>query len=325
MTPRPLGNTSVALRAVSAGVRMTLRHPGLIVLAYASTLIVAVPLALLMTSGLADQLDRGFPLADSFENISADWWSGAERSASPIARLFSPRTLGAAAPLDSVSTVLDGAMPPLALTAVIATHVVVWSFVWAVVLRGIGAGRSGGTSEAWRAGRQWFLPFLALAALAAAVLAVLYVTVHPLLFDAIYPAIAAGLDERERVLLRAGHYAVFGACLLTVSVTADVARVRALISGDRSIVNAVSGAARFVAGHAGILVALSVIFVATGAILLTVYGAGDLIGGSRVGGWRGVAIAQAYIVTRMLLRLIWGASLLALYRDESRIRSLHQR
>jgi hypothetical protein len=59
-----------------------------------------------------------------------------------------------------------------------------------------------------------------------------------------------------------------------------------------------------------LFVLTAVLFVA----LLAVYGAVDIYGGSRVTGWRGIAIAQAYIVARLVIRLTFGASEVLLYR-----------
>ena len=49
-------------------------------------------------------------------------------------------------------------------------------------------------------------------------------------------------------------------------------------------------------------------------LLLAAYGAIDIAGGVDVGGWRGIVIAQAYIVARIVVRLTFAASELRLYR-----------
>jgi hypothetical protein len=54
--------------------------------------------------------------------------------------------------------------------------------------------------------------------------------------------------------------------------------------------------------------------------LMATYAAGDLLGGARVGGWRGVVLAQAYVVLRSALRIAWGASLVALIGASPRSR-----
>ena len=53
---------------------------------------------------------------------------------------------------------------------------------------------------------------------------------------------------------------------------------------------------------------------ATFAIVMTGYGLIDSMGGTRVTGWRGVLIGQAFIVARLAMRLVSGASSLALFK-----------
>jgi hypothetical protein len=50
------------------------------------------------------------------------------------------------------------------------------------------------------------------------------------------------------------------------------------------------------------------------AAMLIAYGTGEIYGGTRLGGWRAVAIGQAYIVGRLALRLVLAASEVRLYK-----------
>ena len=320
MSGRAAATRGSSLRIFAAGLRATLRHPSLVVWAYVSTLIAAAVPASLMLMQLGRALDRGYPPGGAFESISADWWIGAEQSSSPLLRLVSPRALGAAAPLDALSALLDGDLPPPALSVTLALYVVVWSFTWGVVLSRLTAGQSQRASGSWMAGRQWLLPFLGISVVAAAALTVLYLTVHVVLFDVLYSIVATSLDERARVILRVGFSVLFAACLIAVSLTADVARILAFVSNDRSVLRAVADAGRFVSARPLVLIGLSIISIATGGFLMATYAAGDLLGGARVGGWRGVVLAQAYVVLRSALRIAWGASLVALIGASPRSR-----
>ena len=71
---------------------------------------------------------------------------------------------------------------------------------------------------------------------------------------------------------------------------------------------------RFVRRHRGTVVTLYLLTGALFVALLVVYGAIEIYGGSRVGGWRGVAVGQAYIVARLAIRLTFGASEVRLFR-----------
>ena len=69
--------------------------------------------------------------------------------------------------------------------------------------------------------------------------------------------------------------------------------------------------------HFGSVAALYVLTGLLFVALLVVYGYVDSNGGVRVAGWRGIAIAQAYIIARIVIRLTFGASEVRLYRDQS--------
>ena len=89
----------------------------------------------------------------------------------------------------------------------------------------------------------------------------------------------------------------------------------AIVSGSAvSAIEALREGARFVRRHLGSVAALYVLTGLLFVALLVVYGYVDVYGGSRVTGWRGIAIAQAYIVARLVIRLTFGASEVHLYR-----------
>ena len=53
-------------------------------------------------------------------------------------------------------------------------------------------------------------------------------------------------------------------------------------------------------------------------VMLAVYGSSEVYGGTRLGGWRAVAIGQAYIVGRLALRLVLAAAEVRLYAESVR-------
>ena len=58
------------------------------------------------------------------------------------------------------------------------------------------------------------------------------------------------------------------------------------------------------------------LFVMTGLIFViatVAYGTLELAGGSQVGGWRAIAIGQAYVLVRLAIRLTFAASELRLF------------
>src|SRR4029453_19371636 len=74
--------------------------------------------------------------------------------------------------------------------------------------------------------RRHFVTFAGISLAAAGVVLLLYVTVHPLLFGALYPALAAQAGtERPAFLWRVSLYVVFGGLLVGISLVADYAPI----------------------------------------------------------------------------------------------------
>ncbi|HJU41487.1 MAG TPA: hypothetical protein VJ691_01690, partial [Vicinamibacterales bacterium] len=62
--------------------------------------------------------------------------------------------------------------------------------------------------------------------------------------------------------------------------------------------------------------AVVLLFALIGAIFISItvgYGVLEVAGGSAVGGWRAVAIGQAYVLIRLAIRLTFAASELRLF------------
>jgi hypothetical protein len=144
---------------------------------------------------------------------------------------------------------------------------------------------------------------------------VLYLTIHPLLFALLAPFLESSAStERSAFMVRVVLYIVFGSMLALLSLIVSYARVAIVVGPVASPADALRSSAAFVRRHFGSVAAL---FLLTGllfAALLVVYGFVDVYGGSRVAGWRGIAIAQAYILARLVIRLTFGASEVRLYR-----------
>lgn len=301
------------MRALVGGLGDVLRAPGLVMASVAAMLVVAIPFATALGARLQQSLSHQQPVAEHAIEIDADWWQEFAEHADGIAATFTPAILGFAAPLGNVSSLLDGTRRPLILLVPVALATAAWAFMWGAALDRFAHGRQ--ASSFWRAGARTLVPLIAVSALTAALVLLLYYTVHPLLFDVVAERwqMAAGAEHSAfagRVVL----YAMFGSLLVTISVVADYARIRLALAPRMPVTTAIREAWRFVREHTGPVFGL---YVATGALfvlLLGAYGAIEITGGVHVGGWRGIAVAQAYIIARIVIRLTFGASELRLYR-----------
>ena len=302
-----------AIGALGGGLLRVLASPLVIAAAIVAMLLVTVPFAFVVGSELQTALSNQPPIDRGAGEIDPEWWFEFREHAGGLAATFTPVIIGFAAPLANLSALLDGESPPLILLLPYFLGIVVWSFLWGAALEQFAHGSS--RFGFFRAGVRTFMRFFVISMLAAVVLVLLYVSIHPLLFGVLAPNLeAATATERTAFMLRSVVYLAFGSVLVILSLTADYARVAIVAGAAGSATEALRDGARFVRSHFGSVAALYVLTGLLFVAVLVVYGAVDVYGGSSVTGWRGIAIAQAYIVTRLVIRLTFGASEVRLYR-----------
>ena len=303
-----------ALRALVGGLDDVGRAPLLVaavtVITFAMTLPFAIALGARLQTALASQ--PAVVLAET--EIDPDWWQEFRKQARGLDATFTPAVLGFAATLDSFSGLLDGRQPPAGVIGPLLLSIVMWAFLWGGILTRFARGAKIGIGGFIQAGFAFAPRFVAIALMAMIGVIVLYLTLHPLLFGPVYRSLAAATsNERDAFLVRAVLYLVFLAPLMLVSLIADYARVSSVAGDAPSFAGAVKAGAAFVRTNIGSVLTLSVM---TAAILLVVtaaYGALEVYGGTRMAGWRAIAIAQAYIVFRLAMRLAVAASELRLF------------
>lgn len=308
----------IALRAFFEGLGAVLRAPLVLAAVLLLTLLAALPFGVVMSSRLQAALADQPPVTPGSEEIDADWWLEFRRHAEGLEATFTPTIIGFAAPLDNLSAVLDGTPRPWALALPMAIAIVVWAFLWGGLIQRFCTGGRRGSRPFVAEGFAWLPSFAAVSVAAAIAQLVLYLTVHALLFGPIFSALAA-LTERERdaFLIRLALYLVFGAGLAAISLMADYTRIDLATGASPSLGRAVKAAGAFLARHWAAVAALFIMTAGLLGMLMVVYGVGEAYGGSRVAGWRGIAIGQAFIVLRLAFRLTFVATETRLYEQLS--------
>jgi hypothetical protein len=244
------------------------------------------------------------------EEIDADWWLEFRRHARGFDATFTPAIIGFAAPLSNLSAVLDGTMPPLILLIPIAIAVVTWAFIWGLVIERFRTGGTSRPSALMRAGFAAMPRFLAISAAAVAAQLILYFTVHAVLFGVVFDALTATLTrERDAFVVRVALYAIFGVLIGSVTLVADYARISTGLGRPAPWATAIAFVRRRWSSAFALFLVTTIIL----GLALVVYGVGEAYGGSRVGGWRGVAIGQAFIWLRLVVRLVSIASAVRLF------------
>jgi hypothetical protein len=305
-----------AVRSLADGLWMVFRAPILVAGIVIVTMTAALPFGAVLGSRLQEALANQPPIELGSGEIDADWWVEFRAHAEGLAATFTPTVIGFAAPLDNLSAILDGGRRPLALAGPVILTGVMWAWLWGAILHRFSIGRSLPLREFVSAGSAHFPGFVMVSVAAALAQLALYLTVHAALFGPVYAALAANTDsERTAFFIRVGLYVMFGTLLVLVSLTADYTRVGLVVTGPSTLRVACATGVGFVRRHLGTVL---VLYVMTGALfvrLLVLYGTAEIYGGSRIGGWRGVLVAQAYIVARLVIRLTFAASETQLFKS----------
>lgn len=296
------------LRALLLGLSDVLRAPLLLIVVAVITLLVALPFAGVLESRLQKALSVQPHVSLDETEIDPEWWMEFREYAQGLEATFTPAVLGFAATLDGISNVLDGKAIPTAILIPLAISIVAWAFLWGAILSRF---KGGGFV---RGGVAHFVPFVIIAAGAAIVNVILFLTVHKLLFGPVHTFLVGMTNtERDAFFVRVVLYLIFFSMIGVVSVIADYARVAAVASGAASAGSMIRESIAFIRANAGAVITL---FVLTGVIFVVAtvaYGTLELVGGSEVGGWRAVAIGQAYVLVRLAIRLTFASSELRLF------------
>lgn len=305
---------SSPLRALVEGGSAVFRAPLLIVAVTVITMLMALPFAIVLGSRIQISLASQPPVALSETEIDPEWWQEFRAQARGLESTFTPAVLGFAAPLDSISAVLDGRRPPLPVLGPLILSIVLWAFLWGGILRRFDAGSPIGVGAFIDAGFQFAPRFIAIASAATVVIVVLYLTVHATLFGPVYRLlVSSSTAGRDAFLVRVFLYLVFLAPLALVGLVADYARVSSVAGVATSTGQALRAGAAFVRANVRMVLTLYLLTALVFAAVTIAYGTLEIYGGSQVGGWRAIAIGQAYIVMRLTIRLIAAASELRLF------------
>jgi hypothetical protein len=305
-------------RAFLDGVLAVVRAPLILIAVAAITMAIAAPFAAVIGSRVQASLASQPPVALDETEIDPEWWQEFRAQARGLEATFTPAIVGFAAPLDSISAVLDGRQPPLAVLGPLAISIVAWAFLWGGILSRYRAGHAIGVREFTAGGLRFMPRFVGIAMVAAVTIALLYVSLHALLFGPVHHWLASRAgSERGAFLMRVVLYAVFLAPVVLVGLLADYARVASVSRQAGTLIESLRAAAAFLRSNARPAIALYLLTSAVFVIVTVAYGLLEIYGGSRVGGWPAIAIGQAYVLFRLALRLTVAASELRLFASRT--------
>ncbi len=311
---RPAGHQAIGPSAAFVdGLMRVKRAPMLAIGLWLATVLTALPFAMLLQASIGDHLGESLAAQWAAEGVNFDWWNEFLAQTSGVGLSFVPAIIGFAAVMRNLSTFMDNQSLPLVIGVAVSAHMFVSLFLIGGVMDRLARDRAIGAAAFFSACGMYAVRFARLAIIATAVYGVLLVAYHQWLFDALYPSMIENLTvERTAFSYRAGFYVLFLIPVSLANLIFDYAKVRAVVEDRRSMIGAVVSAIRFIrrnpAATIGLYLLDTLLFLAViGIYFLAAPGAG-------VNTTLAFALGQLYIVFRVIVRLQFAASQIALFQ-----------
>src|SRR5262245_15630601 len=271
------------------GIRRVRKAPAILFGAWVITLLVSLPLAAAMKELLQDHLGGSLAAETAASGVNFNWMEEFIEQSRGLGATFRPAVVGFAAIVDNVSAFLDGDYfaagdeghrHTSVLIGAAAVYVLLWMFLAGGALDRYARDRVTYAYGFFAACGVFFFRFLRLAILMGIVYVFMFGSLHPWMFETLYPRLTHEISvERTAALIRFLLYVLFGGALIGCNIVFDYAKVRAVIEHRRSMLGATTAALRFVGQNLtavlGLYLLNAVLFlVALGAYAVVAPGAG---------------------------------------------------
>ena len=306
----------MVLRSSVAGWTRVAASPAIVAGVYALTLVLALPLVLTLREQLRAHLGASLEANAAADHVNYDWWQEFGAQAQGLETTFVPAIVGFAATLETIGGVADGQREVVPVAAAVALYLAGWAFLTGGILDRYARQRRTRAHGFFAACGVFFIRFARLAAAAGVFYWWMFAYVHPYLFDTWYRDLTRDLSvERDALLVRLALYLVFGLLLALGNLVFDYAKIRAVVEDRRSMLGALAAAVRFVTRHPGRTLGLYALNTATfGGLLAGWAVVAPGVPGAGAPMWLAVAATQAFILARLLLKLQFAASQVALFQ-----------
>jgi hypothetical protein len=298
------------------GSKRVVAAPAIVAGVFAMTFLLALPLALTLRGMLSAHLGSSVAAETAASGVNNDWWQEFTAQASGLGTTFTPSVIGFAMVLDNVSGVLDARGSILPIASALGLYLGGWAFLTGGILDRYARQRPLRVFGFFGASGVYFFRFLRLAVIAGLAYWWLFAYVHPWLFDEQFVNLTRNMSvERTAIGVRVLFYLLFGALLLATNLVVDYTKVRIVVEDRRSVLGALVAAVRFVRNHGRPVIALyalnSLTFLAVVAVwALVAPGAGS----SGPAMWLAFVLSQLYVAARLLVKLQFIASSVALFQ-----------
>jgi len=295
------------------GWRRLRRAPWVIVGLWISTILLALPLAVTLHGMLADHLGSSLAAETAVTGVNYDWWNEFLAQAAGIGQSFVPAIIGFAAVMKNLSDIVDARGWSTVIMSAIAAQIAVSTFLIGGVMDRLARDRAIGAGGFFQACGVYFFRFLRLGVISAVIYWLLFLKLHPWMFDTVYANLIKDLPvERTAFFYRLAFYAIFGALVIATNILVDYAKVRAVVEDRRSMIGALIAGGRFVVRNFGAVAGVYAMNAVVFLILIAIYA---WLAPSAEYNLAAFAVGQLYIVFRVVLRLLFAASSISLFQS----------
>jgi hypothetical protein len=288
------------------------RAPMLVIGLWLATVLTALPFAMMLQALIGEHLGDSMAARSVADGVNYDWWNEFLAQTSGVGLSFVPAILGFAAVMKNLSTFVDNAGFPIVIGVALSMHMLVSLFLIGGVLDRLARDRAVGAAAFFSACGMYAVRFVRLAVIATAVYWVLLVPYHQWLFEDLYPALIENLTvERTAFFIRVGLYVLFLVPVALANLVFDYAKVRAVVEDRRSMIGAMVSAIRFIRRNPGAAMGL---YLLDTLLFLAVIGLYFLAAPGAAAHTLAFAAGQLYIVFRVVVRLQFAASQIALFQ-----------
>jgi len=239
-----------------------------------------------------------------------DWLDEVTANERGLLGTLMPVVIGVAAPFDNLDRFISARGIPDFAIALSGALLIGWAWLWGGVIS-----RLAGRQRFFSACSRLFIPVLTLNIAGVLMAIAFHALARLILFDMIYPVLSDGVAESTAFVLRVIVTMALMLPLAAITLMFDYARIALIVDGPMPVPDAIRMGVATLRGNT---IAVIVLIVLSGLLLaglLLVYGAFEFIpGGSVPKLGRIILLGQAYIVTRIALRLWNAAAQVSLYQ-----------
>ena len=301
----------IAIASWFSGLWRVISSLWIVLIAYALLLAITLPLGAILHRELPSP-SRPVTIEPGAGPVpDYDWLDEVTANERGLLGTLTPVVIGVAAPFDNLDRFASARGIPDFAIAVSGALLIGWAWLWGGIVSRFAGGRQRFISACGRL----FMPVLTLNIAGVLMAVAFYALARLILFDMIYPALTNGVAESTAFAWRVILTIAFIAPMAAITLMFDYARIALIVDGPMPVPEAIRLGAATLRGNTIAVIALIVLSGLLLAGLLVVYGAFEFIpGGSVPKLGRIILLGQAYILTRIALRLWNAAAQVALYQ-----------